>query len=192
MRGDYWLTRSISSTASATSSASLAAHSQDVPHAPANPPKLCPAQTAHPSVVNSKTVGSRYCAISNTHLAPHPSPVAPENRVAHRPIPSCIALQRRRNRDNTYPPCVVAGTCMQKSDGRGELPTISFRPKWTFAADRERQSWGSSRADLTKPPGQFKSSRLLSPLTLALSPLRGEGSRDERRGEFESFRTVES
>jgi hypothetical protein len=56
------------------------------------------------------------------------------------------------------------------------LPTISFPPKWISCAGRGRWSWGSRRNDLADGFQIFKRLLAFSPLTLTLSPLRGEGT----------------
>jgi len=106
-----------------------------------------------------------------------PALAAQANRAASHQVPGCNAPRHKRNRDSAARPCVVAGTCKRKSAGRGEWPTVSSRPTWILCGGHGRASWDSSRAGLAKCSGQFKRCWFFPPLTLALSPLRGEGMR---------------
>lgn len=192
VRGGYCPTRSISSTASATSPAAPVAHCPDALPVPASLPRLCRAQTERPSVVSSKTCVFVCCATLDTHRVLHPSFVAPEIRVDPHPVQDCSALRHNRNRGNGRRHCVAVETCRRRSGGRGESPITSSRPKWIFSASHERVNWNSSETGLTQPERHFKRCRLLPPLTLALSPLRGEGIRSDRHGKYGIVMAVEA
>ena len=176
VRGENSRSYPPSSPASATARACLAAHFLDATLAPADPPKSCPAQTAHPLIANSKTGASGCCAIANTHLAPRPSRVVRESRVGLHPIPNCSAPRRNRNQDSARPLCVAAEICKRRNGGHAKWPTTSSPPRWISCAERGRLSPGSSQAGLTDGLRTFKRPTVLSP-PQSLSPLRGEGSR---------------
>ena len=177
MRGGHWSERPVSSNAWATSPASPVEHFPDALLVPANPPRSYHVQTGHLSVANSKTAWSQCSVTSNTRLAPCLPPVDQGNHAASHPVQDCNVPQRKRNQDSAHQLCAVAGICKRKSAGLEGRPTNSFLPTWICAAGYGRVNWDSSQTDLTNRPAQFKPSWLLSPLTLALSPLRGEGIR---------------
>ena len=185
VRGGHWTECSTASIASPASPFSPAEYSPDAPPAPANLPRSCRARIEHPSIASSRIAAFQCCAISNTLHAFCLRLVAQENRVARHPVPGCNAPQHKRNQGSAHRPYAVAGTCRRRSDGPGESPTASSRPKWTSCASDEQRSWDSRRTDLAKLPVQFKRCGLLSPLTLSLSPLRGEGIRRDDRSKFE-------
>ena len=149
---------------------------------PANPPRSCPAQTERPSVVNSKTAASGCCATSDTHRAPRPSPDVPGNRAGHHRVRGCNALRRNRDRGNVPPLYVVAGICRLRIAGRAEWPITFFPPRWISCEALGQDRWDSSALDLTEGLLRFKRWIAHSPLTLTLSPLRGEGTAFTRRG----------
>jgi hypothetical protein len=64
-----------------------------------------------------------------------------------------------------------------RSGGLGELTTAFSLPTWIFAAGRGRVSWDSLQFELAMNAIRFKRLSSSSPLTLTLSPLRGEGIR---------------
>ena len=184
VRGEQVLNDSRFSGVSATSPASQAEHSLDGLLAPASRVKLFYAQSGPLSVASSKTVLSKCLVISSTHPAPCLSLVGLESRVALHQAQGCSALWQNRNRDNAHQPCAVVGTCKRRSAGRGELPTAFSRPTWIFYAGCERGNGDSSLVGLTKDLLQFKRLLAISPLTLTLSPLRGEGNRSGRPGKL--------
>jgi hypothetical protein len=161
--------------ASATASVYPAGYSLDAAPAPASHPKWRPAQSARPSIENSKNAASECSAISSNHRAVYPLPAAQEIHVVRRPVPDCIALRRKRNRASVRRPDAAAGICKRRSAGRAESPTVSSPPKWNFSAERGKWNWDSSSVGLMDELFQFKVLFAFPPLTLALSPLRGEG-----------------
>jgi hypothetical protein len=176
------------SSASVISLVWSAANYQDVQPATANPPKSYRARTGRLSVASSKIVGSECCAISSNRRALGLSLGAPENRAALRPTQGCSAPQRKRNRGNDRRHCAGAGTCMRRSVDPGESPRVFSRPKWIFSAEPGRVNWDSSPLDLTENQLQFKRHLVISPLTLTLSPLRGEGIRGGSRSKLRSIK----
>lgn len=134
------------------------------------------AQTGHLLTANSKTGASGCCVISDTHRGSHLLPGVRESHAARHPVPSCSALRRRKNPGCDHRPDAAAGICRPRTDGRARSPRAFFQPRWISCAKREPSRWSSSAIELTKPLKQFKPWLKLSPLTLALSPLRGEGT----------------
>ncbi len=177
VRGGQCLVRPTFSTAWTISPASSAEHSPGARRVAVNRPRWCHAQTGHLLVASSKSAGSQCCVTSNTRHALRRSPAAPESRAGLHRVPSCNAPRHKRNQGSAYQPCVVVGTCRLRNDGHAGWPTTSSRPRWTSGAGRERGNWGSLRIGLTRRTIHFKRLLLFSPLTLSLSPLRGEGIR---------------
>ena len=155
---------------------SQAEHSRDARRAPASLPRWHHVRTARPSVANSKTVAFECYEISDIHRVLRPLLVPLEIRAGLHPVQDCNAPLHNRNRDSIRRLCAACGICKRKRVGHGELPKASSRPKWTFSVAREPKNWDSLLMELMTDPFQFKRLLSFSPLTLALSPLRGEGN----------------
>jgi hypothetical protein len=166
------------SIVSPTSSASPARHFQYVEPEPANLPKSFHAQSARPLTANSKTGASQYFATSNTNLFLHQLPVAPASRVGIHPTRGCTVPPRSKNPGSILQFCAGDETCRRRSADRAATPKSSFLPRWISCAATSEFGKRSSSCVLAGTKEQFKSSRVRTPLTLALSPLRGEGTRD--------------
>jgi len=166
-------------TASPTSPASPVLDFQDAVPAPASPPKSYRAQNARLLTENSKIAGFGCCVISNNHPAQRPLLAAQETHVVRHPVPDCIALRRSRNRGNAIPSGVVGEICKRKIAGHGGWPRVSFLPKWIFCVAPVPVPLHSSVIGLAEQTEKFKR-WVQPPLTLTLSPLRGEGTAGER------------
>jgi hypothetical protein len=175
VRGEAALARPMSQSASAASPVFPAASCPDATHAPAGPPKSSPESSARPSVENSKSASSECCATSNTHRELYPSLAAREGHAGGHRVPNCSGLRHNKSPDGVRRPCVAAGTYRQKTCGHAESPTASFLPTSPFCEAHGQFGWKSSRADLAEQVLRFKGRFAISPLTLTLSPLRGEG-----------------
>ncbi len=174
VRGGQVLEVPISSSVSAGELVFPAEHYPDAARVTASPPKSVRARTEHPAIANSKTAASGCFAISNTLPAVCRALVAPEIRAGRRPVRGCSAPRHRKNPDRMRRLGADAENCRQRNDGRGESPTAFFPPKWISSAGRGTGKPDSLRNDLTGRRFQFKRCFLFPPLTLALSPLRGE------------------
>lgn len=143
--------------------------------APANLPKWFLVRTARLVTENSKTVESGYCGIASSHRGLRLLLVVQETRVAHRRVLDCSGLRRNRDRGNGPQSCAAAEICRRQIVGRAESPTVASQPRWISSAMRGQGCWGSLANDLVGALPRFKRLFAFSPLTLTLSPLRGEG-----------------
>lgn len=175
VRGGRVFDFQIASSVLAGELVSAAKYFPDAAHATASRTKSSRAQSAHPSIANSKTAASGCFAFSNMPRVACPSPVVPGIRAGRRPVPDCSVPRRRKNRDNVCRLDADAGICRRKSAGRAESPTTFFPPRWIFSARHGKGKPDSLRNYLTGLLFQFKRLFSFSPLTLTLSPLRGEG-----------------
>jgi hypothetical protein len=159
-----------------TSPASPAERSPDAMRAFAGQPKSCRAQNECPSTASSKTGGLR-CSTSRggNYHAWRLHPGARESRVDLHRVPSCSEPQRSRSRGSAHPLYVADGTYMRKSVDHGEFATASSPPTWTFCEACGRGLRASSEG-IDGTHGERKSRLAFPPLTLTLSPLRGEGT----------------
>jgi hypothetical protein len=169
------------STASAIGPASLALRSADVWPGFADQPISCRESIEYPSTGSSKSGGSQCSGILDTRRERHLWLGAPGIRADHRPIPGCNGPRRRKNPGSVRQLCAGGGTYTPKTGGRAKSPRVSSPPKWSCAAAFAPRNWGSSALGLTLARFGFKPAIAFSPLTLALSPLRGEGIGGGRR-----------
>ncbi len=184
MRGGHRPGRSPSEGGSAVSLASLVGHSQDAQLASADPSRWSPSHNACRAIVGSRSGVSGCCATSDIPPARRPSSFAPGSRADLHPVRYCSGLRRSRNRECMAPPRAGGGTCRRQDAGPAESSRVSSPPKWSALA-RPWLSWRGSRRALV-PLGQRRSNSLavIPPLTLTLSPLRGEGINSAHRREL--------
>ena len=154
---------------------SRALHWPDAAPVPADPTRLCLERNARRAVGDSKTAGSRCFVTVDTRHVFGPCSAEVETRVGARPIRGCNGPRHSRNPGSVRPACVVGGTCSPRIAGRGECAIAFSRPKGLSRAVREQLAERSSRNGIRHHHTILKRLAALSPLTLTLSPLRGEG-----------------
>ncbi len=164
------------SRAMAVSSACPAPHFPDAALVLAGQPKWFHESSAHLLVGNSRSDASGYSiSFSETYHAPHQLAGAQGIRVALHPVPDCSAPRHSRSRGSALESRAGGETCRLRSDGREECATASSQPTSISFAEGGRGLWWN---DLVGGAfGNCKSLLVCPPLTLTLSPLRGEGTR---------------
>lgn len=182
VRGEHHSTRRAALYASEVAPASPAAHCQREALLPAIQPRLSPVPTGHCGVGDSKTAGSECSATSNRHHGHYPSPAGQGNHAGGRPIPDCSAPRRSKSRARIFPLCVAGGIYNRQTFDHAKSATSSSRAMWISSGERGlsgQNSWQSDRIGRSDRHGDWF---FFAPLTLALSPLRGEGNptRDRR------------
>jgi len=162
--------------------------SSPVPHFPnaargvASQPKSFRESSARLSIASSRSGASR-CSIlfSDTHHAPHQLAGAQGIHADLHPVPNCSEPPRNKSRGSGHQFRADGETYTPRNGGRGRCATVASQPKWISSAEVGRGLWAWS--DLVgKVSGNCKSRLAAPPLTLTLSPLRGEGTRGARQG----------
>ena len=138
-------------------------------------PKLCLLPMPHRTFDDSRTAASEHCAISDRCLVAHPQPGPPDSHVARHPIRCCTEPPRNKNPKHKDQTDGSGETCNRRTaDGAG-CAKVSFLRPLTFGATRG-PCVVSSKSGLSFDPLLFNNRFACPPLTLALSPLRGEGT----------------
>lgn len=179
VRGESAAGHPTSANVLAVLSVCRALHLPDVATAIANPPRWCRAQKARLSAVSSKTSSSRCFLTANARHGERLAHGAWENHADHHPVPSCSEPRHNRNPDSAFPLCVDGEICKPKNDGRAELPKASLRSKWIVSSALWRWSLSSRTGGVLNRFSGVKPLLPFPPLTLALSPMRGEGEQPD-------------
>jgi hypothetical protein len=161
-------------------SSSPVEHSRDEMLSSAGQPKSFHGPSAHLSTASSRSDAFQYSILfSATNPAQRPLPDARENRVARHPVPDCSAPRHNRSRSSAHQLYVGGETYTRRTDGREGYSRAFSRPTSISFAAAVRGWWTWS--DLVG--GALTAGKrvvIQPPLTLALSPLRGEGTATQR------------
>ena len=169
------------SFATAASFACPVRHFPDAALAFASQPKSFHESSARLSAASSRSGASRCSTLfSETHHAPHQLAGAQEIHADRHPVRDRSGPQHNRSRGSAHQFRAVAGTCKPRNNGREEYAKASSQPTWISSAEAAL-GVRACRDFVGGGGGVGKSVLACPPLTLTLSPLRGEGTRDTRQ-----------
>jgi hypothetical protein len=166
------------SRGTATLLASSVLHFPDVMPAVASQPRSSPEQNECPSTASSRS-DARRCStwLSGKHRVPRRLCCVQGIHAGLRRVQDCSVPQHSKSLGSGHRFHADDEICTQRSGGHGASARFSSQPTWIFSAGLGEGLWTWS--DLVGgTSGDCKSLLTAPPLTLTLSPLRGEGTRD--------------